>query len=106
VPKCLFIDAECQILIYERNGLIFALNFSPTQSYNGYWLTLPDPGRYEVVLTTDEARFGGYERVDKKYVYEAKLDNDGRAKCRIYLPVRTGICLKKKDFSEMKGSQK
>ena len=105
-PKCLFIDAECQILIYERNGLIFALNFSPTQSYNGYWLTLPDPGRYEVVLTTDEARFGGYERVDKKYVYEAKLDNDGRAKCRIYLPVRTGICLKKKDFSEMKGSQK
>ena len=105
-PKCLFIDAQCQVLVYERNGVVFALNFSPTRSFEGYWLTLPDPGRYEVVLTTDEARFGGYERVDKKYVYEAALDNDGRAKCRIYLPARTGICLKKKDFSEKKGRRK
>ena len=105
-PRCLFIDAQCQVLIYERNGVVFALNFSPTRSFEGYWLTLPDPGRYEVVLTTDEARFGGYERVDKKYVYEAALDNDGRAKCRIYLPARTGICLKKKDFSEKKGRRK
>ena len=92
---CLFIDAGCQVLTYERGGVTFALNFSPWNSYGDYWLTVPGPGRYRVVLSTDEAAFGGFDRVSTDYVYAARKQRDGSYKIRIYLPARTAVCLKR-----------
>jgi 1,4-alpha-glucan branching enzyme len=94
-PRALFIDQGCQVLTYERGGCVFALNFSPENSYEGYWLTLPTEGKYKVVLSTDEEAFGGFDRVSKDYLYTAKKEADGTFKTQIYLPARTGVCLKK-----------
>ena len=94
-PHCLFIDANCQVLTYERGGLTFALNFSPTNSYEGYWLTVPAEGRYAVMLSSDSARFGGSERICESYVYTATKHPDGLCKLQIYLPARTVLCLRK-----------
>ena len=91
----LFIDAQAKVLVYERGGIVFAFNFSPEQSYDGYYLTVPTSGKYSVALSTDEERFGGFGRVSMDTVYSAKKDADGTPKLRIYLPARTAICLKR-----------
>ena len=102
IPHSLFIDAGCQVLVYERAGVVFALNFSPKNHYEGYWLTVPSEGKYRVVLSTDEGRFGGWDRISEDYVYTAKKDPDGVAKLQIYLPARTGLCMMKVKASRSK----
>ena len=94
-PHSLYIDKDNQVLVYERGGYVFAFNFSPTKSYPDYWLRTPKAGKYQVALSTDERRFGGAGRVAEEYVYTASAHPDGFPKLQIYLPARTGICLKK-----------
>ncbi len=94
-PKCLYIDNDCKVLAYERSGLTFALNFHPTNSYEGYWLTVPAKGQYRVIMTTDREEFGGHGRVSEEYIYTASKHPDKKYKLQIYLPARTGICLEK-----------
>ncbi len=92
-PKVLFIANDDKVINYERGGLIFALNFHPTNSYEGYWLTVPTAGKYKVLMSTDDSDFGGYDRISKEYVYTAVKQPDKKNKLQIYLPARTGICL-------------
>jgi 1,4-alpha-glucan branching enzyme len=92
-PHCLFLDEYKQVMTYERGGAVFALNFSPTGSYEGYWLTVPSAGPYRVVLSTDEGRFGGWDRISTEQIYTATVQPDGAARLQIYLPARTGLCL-------------
>ena len=92
-PKCLFIDAQKQVLIYERGGLVFVLNFSPENSYDGYFITVPTRGKYRVIMSTDESRFGGWDRISHDYVYTATKHPDGKNKLPIYIPARTGLCM-------------
>ncbi len=94
-PKWLFIDNNDKIMNYERGGLVFVMNFHPTNSYEGYWVTVPTVGKYKVILSTDDESFGGYDRISKEYVYTAEKQPDKKAKLQIYLPARTGICLQK-----------
>ncbi|MBQ8399387.1 MAG: alpha amylase C-terminal domain-containing protein [Clostridia bacterium] len=94
-PNCLFIDANAQVLMYERNGLVFAINFSPNNAYEGYYMAVPEEGRYKVVFSSDEQEFGGWDRISKNYVYTAGKQPDGSVKLRIYLPARTGLCMVK-----------
>jgi len=94
-PKCLYIDDGCKILTYERAGAVFALNFNPSSSYEGYWLTVPSKGRYKVVMSTDREEFGGHGRISEEYVYTSSKHPDGKYKLQIYLPARTGLVLEK-----------
>ena len=96
IPNSLYIDDGGKVLIYERAGVVFALNFHPSNHYEGYWLTVPKAGNYQVTLTTDESNFGGFDRISKTYVYTATTQPDGTAKLQIYLPARTGLCLELK----------
>ena len=93
--KCLFIGNDDKVINYERGGLVFAFNFHPTNSYEGYWLTVPSVGKYKVIMSTDEGDFGGYDRISKEYIYTAEKHPDKKAKLQIYLPPRTAICLVK-----------
>ena len=101
-PNCQFIDANCQVLTYERGGLVFSFNFSPTNAHEGYWLTVPSEGKYKVIMSTDRSDFGGYDRISEEYVYTAKKHPDGKAKLQIYLPARTALCLIKQKPSSQK----
>ena len=93
--KSLYIDAAGQVLIYERGGVVFAFNFSPSNYYVGYYLTVPSSGRYQVMMSTDESAFGGWDRIAKDYVYTATKHPDGHYKFPIYIPARTALCLKR-----------
>ena len=94
-PRCLFIDAYKQVIVCERRGLVFVFNFSPTESYEGYFAEVPTVGKYRVILSTDESAFGGWDRISGTYVYEAHKHPDGKPKLPIYLPARTALCLGK-----------
>ena len=89
----LYIDEEKQVLLYERGGVIFALNFSPERSYEGYVLRNLKRGTYAPVLSTDEERFGGYGRAGMDTVYQTARQENGTNGFSIYLPSRSAICL-------------
>ena len=93
--KCLSIDNEAKVIVFERGGLTFAFNFSPQTSYEGYWLTVPSAGKYKVALSTDERVFGGWDRISEEYIYTAPKQPDGLYKFQIFIPPRTAFCLEK-----------
>jgi 1,4-alpha-glucan branching enzyme len=92
---CHFIDADKQVIVYERGSLSFAANFSPNNSYEGYYMTVPTSGKYKIVLSTDKEEFGGFGRISEEYEYRAEKHGDGQYKIRIYLPARTALCVAK-----------
>lgn len=91
-PRVLFIDEDKKVLIYERGGVTFVFNFSPDGSYNDYFVKVSSGGKYRVALSTDELKFGGFDRISTKYEYTAKKVN-GVYEFPIYLPPRCALCL-------------
>lgn len=92
--RCLCIDQDKQVLVYARGSTVFALNFSPTRSYTGYWLTVPQRGRYCTTFSTDASHFGGFDRIATDFAYTAKKQTDGQYRLQVYLPARTGLCMR------------
>ena len=92
-PKVLQIDENNQVMVYERGGVVFAFNFSPHNAYVDYKIKVPK-GNYRVTLSSDESKFGGYDRISTDYIYEAKKCKGGY-EFPIYLPARTAMCLTK-----------
>ena len=100
-PNCRFIDGHKQVMIYERNGLTFVANFSPNNSYEDYYVDVGSSGDYQVIMSTDEKKFGGWDRISKDYIYKAKKQHDGKWKIRLYIPARSGLCLAKVKKSKL-----
>jgi 1,4-alpha-glucan branching enzyme len=92
--KDLYVDIQRKILVYKRGDIVFAFNFNPTESFDGYYLRNLDSGRYRPVLSTDEYRFGGEGRLSMINEYSTYTLDDGSNGFPIYLPAGTAICLK------------
>ncbi len=85
-----------KVLIYEKGGAIFAFNFHPNDSFEGYFVPVPEEGVYKVLLSSDDAIFGGAARADTRYVYHATRQPDGRIGFLCYLPARCALVFAKK----------
>ncbi|MCC8089169.1 MAG: alpha amylase C-terminal domain-containing protein [Rikenellaceae bacterium] len=59
-------DEKNQTIVFSHNDLLFVFNWSPTNSIPDYATEVRYPGRYRIILSTDEKRFGGADRLDKK----------------------------------------
>ena len=97
LPELRCIHQDDKVLMYGKGKALFLFNFHPTKSFEGYFVPTDGTGDYTVVLTTDDAAFGGFDRVDKSYRYTATTYPDGRTGFLCYLPSRTAIVLKKED---------
>lgn len=53
-----------KVIVFERAGLLFIFNFHPTKSFADYKVGLNGNGKYSVVLTSDDPKFGGHGRID------------------------------------------
>jgi len=84
-----------EVLVYEKAGMTFAFNFNPIRSFNGYFVPVGNPGRYQAVFSTDEGRFGGQDRVAKDVIYNTVELPDGRFGFLVYLPSRTASVFRK-----------
>ena len=82
------------MLVFERGGKIFAFNFSPFNAYDDY-IVVPTRGEYKAAMSTDEARFGGFDGISLDYVYKTEKFEDGKYGFKIWLPARTAVCLEK-----------
>ncbi len=86
-------DPDKQFISFYRNGLLFAFNFSPVHSLVDVPVSLPNCADYEMVLTTDDGRYGGYDQIAHG-VYPAQVDKEGNSAVKLYLPPRTAVVLK------------
>lgn len=87
-----------QVLAYRRKDLIFVFNFSPTKSFTDYGMLVP-AGSYEVVLDSDDPKFGGNglndDTVRHFTQYDALYKKAKKEWLRLYLPARTALVLRK-----------
>jgi len=86
-------DAENKVIIFERNNLVFAFNFSVGNSIFGYRFKAPQKGIYRIILNSDKREFGGFDRVDDSIEYHT----DDTQSLSIYLTNRSALILKKID---------
>ena len=86
-----------QVLAFMRGDLLFVLNFSPTQSFDGYGFLAPE-GEYEVLLDSDSKQFGGFGNIDDKVHHftmpDALYKPSGKGWLKMYLPSRTAQVLR------------
>jgi 1,4-alpha-glucan branching enzyme len=85
-----------QVLAFERGSLLFVFNFNPSKSFTDYGIKV-SPGKYQVVLDTDDKDYGGFGNVDHsiKYYPQRSGGISGSNWLKIYLPARTAIVYKR-----------
>lgn len=86
-----------QVLAFRRGNLVFVFNFSPSRSFTDYGV-LTEPGEYNVVLSSDSPRFGGYGNIDESVAHFTVPDPLysplGLGWLKLYLPARSAQVLK------------
>ncbi|MCF6246043.1 MAG: alpha amylase C-terminal domain-containing protein [Desulfobacula sp.] len=93
--RLLRIHEDDRIIAFERKGMLFAFNFHPTRSYTDYLIDAP-PGKYYMILDTDEERFGGLKRLKKGQLHFTTHDPEQpghQNQLSLYLPSRTALAL-------------
>lgn len=93
--ESLWIGQNDKTMIYAKGNLVFAFNFNPSRSFEGYFVPVKKEGEYKVVLSSDDKEYGGFERIDKEYVYSALKTDDGRIGFMCYIPSRSAVVFKK-----------
>ena len=100
-PYNLLMDEQNKTMVYSHRDLIFVFNWHPTASIPDYELPVHEAGKYEVILSTDEERFGGLKRqtVGEEHFSFNVEDEEGNAypRLKIYNTSRTAIVLRKVD---------
>ena len=94
----LWIDQEKKILAFSKGDLLYLFNFNTTQSDPDFFLHAHTigPGQYRAVFSSDDAEFGGQERVSKEYIYHTQ-DTECGLGFEVYIPCRTAIVFQKVD---------
>ncbi len=94
-PENRWTHEDDKILIYTKGDIVFAFNFNPTTSFDGYFVPVGMPGQYEVILSSDDGVYGGFSRVDTSVKYEAVTTPHDWIGFKCYLPSRTAIVFKR-----------
>nr|QYS25850.1 starch branching enzyme [Fritillaria thunbergii] len=86
-------DEKDKTIIFERGNLVFVFNFHWANSFFDYKVGCLKPGKYKVVLDSDDKLFGGFGRIDHTVDYfSTKKKHDGRAcSFSVYAPSRTAV---------------
>ncbi|MEL6193203.1 MAG: alpha amylase C-terminal domain-containing protein [Bacteroidota bacterium] len=85
------VDEKNMVIVFERNNLIFICNFHPTNSIPDYKFRAHLPGKYKIVLNSDDPEFGGFGRIDDSV--EHFTDDDQQLS--LYITNRTVLVLEK-----------
>ena len=87
-----------QILAYMRKDLVFIFNFSPNKSFTDYGFLTPK-GEYEVVLNTDDPKFGGFglndDSVHHFTLFDPLYKKEKKEWLKLYIPARSAMVLRK-----------
>lgn len=87
-----------KVLAFYRHGLLFAFNFHPNASQTGVQISVSRPGVYDVVLCTDDEKYGGFDQI--QHIPYPTQKKDGKYFLELYLPARTAVVLKETPLPE------
>jgi 1,4-alpha-glucan branching enzyme len=84
------------IMAFERGDYVFVLNFHPNRSYTDYGIRTK-PGKYNIVLNTDNPAYGGRGNVDETltYIAQSTIKYGATYYLMLYLPSRTALVFKR-----------
>ena len=80
-------DEDNKTIVFERNNLIFVFNWGQ-KSLPDYKINVKQTGDYEIMFTTDDKCFGGFENIDKNAVFPSEKKGD-EITMKIYNVART-----------------
>ncbi|XP_042419840.1 1,4-alpha-glucan-branching enzyme 2-2, chloroplastic/amyloplastic-like isoform X1 [Zingiber officinale] len=82
-----------KMLVFERGDLVFVFNFHWANSYFDYRIGCLKPGKYKVVLDSDDKLFGGFNRIDHtaEYFTNEGIYDNRRCSLSVYAPSRTAV---------------
>lgn len=87
-----------QILAYMRGDLLFVFNFNPNRSFTDYGFLVPT-GSYDVVLNTDNTKFGGFGFTNDTITHLTNYDqlyvDQHKEWLKLYIPARSAVVLRK-----------
>ncbi|KAK9723834.1 hypothetical protein RND81_05G028700 [Saponaria officinalis] len=86
-------DEGDKIIVFERENLVFVFNFHWANSYFDYRVGCLKPGKYKIVLDSDDPLFGGFSRIDHRaeyFTFEGHYDNRPRS-FLVYAPSRSAV---------------
>jgi 1,4-alpha-glucan branching enzyme len=94
-PYLLYEHNDDKVIAFARAGLVFVFNFHPTRSHADYAIHAP-AGKYTMILNSDDAAFGGYNRLSPGQThFTLPMPNTKTAhRLFLYLPTRTALVLK------------
>ena len=87
-----YINNDAQTMAFYRKGLMFAFNFSPSQSLTNVLVPVPHNADYTVELCSDDVKYGGQGHVEHMKYHAKKFDD--QYFIELYIPARTAIILK------------
>ena len=91
-PTLRWVHEDDHVIAFERGGLVFAFNFSPTNEYRDYTIPVSRGVDYRILFSSDDWRYGGYGRVAREPVSAFLPGHEGNC-LRLYLPPRTATVL-------------
>ena len=94
-PELRWVHEDDKVIAYERGGLLFVFNFSPSRDYTDYTIPVSHGEDYEVLFSSDDYRYGGQGRVTRDSHSAFLPGRDGNV-LRLYIPARTCLVLKPK----------
>lgn len=87
-----------QILAFMRGDLVFVFNFNPVKSFTDYGFLVPT-GSYDVVLNTDNKKYGGFGFTDDTITHLTNYDqlyvDQHKEWLKLYIPARSAVVLRK-----------
>lgn len=94
--EVLWDKSDDQVLAFKRKNLIFVFNFHPFQSYTDYGILIV-PGKYEMVLDSDDKRFGGFGMNDSSkphFTMPGDSPYPEKEWLKLYIPSRCAFVLR------------
>lgn len=85
-------DEENKTIVFERNNLMFVFNWG-TKSISDYEINVKSTGDYEIIFSTDDKMFGGFDNIDKNTIFPSE-QRDNQVFMKIYNVSRTAVIYK------------
>ncbi len=96
-PRLIYEHSDDKLIIFERDGLLFAFNFHPVRSYSDYRFEAP-AGKYKMILDSDAPQYGGHSRLIANQEHLTSRHHPAGYQAdflSLYLPSRTALILQR-----------
>ncbi|KAG0453891.1 hypothetical protein HPP92_025195 [Vanilla planifolia] len=91
-PNVYHVNDSLKVISYIKGAILFVFNFHPEMSYELYHIGVEEAGEYQIILNTDEGKYGGHGMLRGEQYLQRTLNKrvDGHRNClALTLPRRS-----------------